>query len=299
MWKRWAAIAAAVLVTFLWSTSYILNQLAFREGIGPFTLAGLRYAVAVAALFAVRALERRKEPGERASLSVSEYVLLGITGYLMAQGLQYAGQALVNPTQTTLTIALGNTALVLILGAAWLREIPSPLAWAGIIGALGGVTLYYYPFRLGQSSLPGMALILLSSVGYAVNLMANRRLLLEGKAHPRDLILYPMLIGAVGMLLIGTLREGLPHISLRLAVILLWLGTVNGALAFSLWVWSQKTLRAFESSILNNLVLLQVAGLDVLVLGRSLSGVQAGALLLTGIAVAFVQVAPRRRAAAQ
>ncbi|MBT2286062.1 hypothetical protein J7E78_21205 [Paenibacillus polymyxa] len=47
-------MGAAVLVTLLWSTSYILNKIAFQHHIGPFTLAGLRYSVSALTLVLVR-----------------------------------------------------------------------------------------------------------------------------------------------------------------------------------------------------------------------------------------------------
>ena len=45
------AVLLAILTTVLWSGSYILNKEAFREGIGPLTLSGLRYLLASALLF--------------------------------------------------------------------------------------------------------------------------------------------------------------------------------------------------------------------------------------------------------
>lgn len=47
------AEAAQVLVTVLWSSSYILNQWAFAEGIRSLTLAGLRYCLAVLCMLAL------------------------------------------------------------------------------------------------------------------------------------------------------------------------------------------------------------------------------------------------------
>lgn len=293
MKTRWLAVGAGILVTFLWATSYILNKLAFAEGLGPFTLAGLRYAVAALTLLLLRLPGQRRPPAAPA-LPFRQVLLLGVTGYMMAQGLQYAGQLFVAPTETTLLLAIGNGLLVLVAGAIWLREVPSVLATAGTLAAWGGVALYHYPWDLDRGSWVGMGLIILSSAGYAVNLMLNRHLISQGRAQPRDLVQGPMFIGALGMLLIGLLIEGIPHINGRIALILLWLGPVNGALAFSLWVWSQKTLRAFESSLLNNLVMLQVAALDVLVLNRLLTPLQVTALAITGVSVAVVQAARSR-----
>jgi len=50
---RRKAILLAILTTWLWSGSYILNRLAFQGGIGPLTLSGLRYLIAALVLFAL------------------------------------------------------------------------------------------------------------------------------------------------------------------------------------------------------------------------------------------------------
>ncbi|UMV47319.1 hypothetical protein LMZ02_28340 [Paenibacillus macerans] len=50
-------------------------------------------------------------------------------------------------------------------------------------------------------------------------------------AETKDLVLRPMFIGAVFMLLFGLIKDGIPDISLKLALILFWLGSINGALA--------------------------------------------------------------------
>jgi drug/metabolite transporter (DMT)-like permease len=59
----------------------------------------------------------------------------------------------------------------------------------------------------------------------------------------------PMIIGAMGMLFIVTIVEGIPSLNWKAGGIVLWLGIVNGSLAFLLWTWCQKYLEAFESSI--------------------------------------------------
>ena len=43
--EKRAALPAAILVTLLWAGSYIVNKIAFAEGIAPLTLSGLRYTL--------------------------------------------------------------------------------------------------------------------------------------------------------------------------------------------------------------------------------------------------------------
>lgn len=100
--QRWMAVALALFVTFLWSTSYILNKWAFAEGIGPLTLAGLRYGLAACTLGVVRIISRDAATGPRPSWAV--LAGLGIAGYLVAQGGQYVGQYYVTPTQASMVL---------------------------------------------------------------------------------------------------------------------------------------------------------------------------------------------------
>ncbi|WP_408891943.1 DMT family transporter [Paenibacillus taichungensis] len=294
------AIGAAVLVTLLWSSSYILNKFAFQHNIGPFTLAGLRYTVSSITLLLIRLIlvnrtiikpktDTQKE-NVRIKLRPYYLVILGVTGYLIAQGLQYAGQLFITPTQTSMILSVGNTAALLILDVFWLRELRGRSSFIGIMAALAGVVVFYFPWDFGESHFSGIILILASCAGYAIHLALTRHLLKNGRAKPGDLVLIPMSIGAFGMLIIGLSFEGLPSFSWPLVGILLWLGVINGSIAFSLWTWSQEHLRAYENSLINNFMLLEVTVLDVLFLHRNLSVVEVLGLLMAGSAIVFVQI---------
>ena len=197
-----------------------------------------------------------------------------------------------------MVLSVGNTLLVLAVGAAWLGEAPGIRQGAGIALALAGVLLYYFPWSLGPDNLLGIGMILLSGLGYAVQLAANRRLLNRHAAQPLDLVLIPMAVGAAGMLVLGALLEPWPTFTPRLLGLLLWLGPFNGALAFLLWTHSQKALQAFESSMLNNTMLLQIAAMDTLFLGRQFEGKALAGLVAAGVGIFIVQTAARRMQAA-
>ncbi|MCU6795076.1 DMT family transporter [Paenibacillus sp. WQ 127069] len=305
---RALSIAAAVFVTLLWSSSYILNQYAFAEGVGPFTLAGMRYSAAALTLWVVLRLRDRKHAQENGvhedhsvhtevsqgkwKLTWKNYLFLGITGFILAQGLQYAGQFYLTPMQSNMFLSVGNMLFLLVIDALWLRELKGRATFLAVLAAMAGIVIYYYPWHFAQSSLIGISLILLSCVGNAVHLTYSRYLLTRKQTAPSALVLTPMLIGAAGMLLTGFILEGIPPYSLKLILILLWLGPINGALAFTLWAWSQKQLRAYESSLINNLMLLEVALMDILFLGRSITYLQAGSLCIAGTAIVAVQLAP-------
>ncbi|MFE5318219.1 DMT family transporter [Paenibacillus sp. NPDC056579] len=305
---RALSITAAVFVTLLWSSSYILNQYAFVEGVGPYTLAGMRYSAAAFTLWVVLRLRDQKHAQRKRGhevqsvnrklsqgkwkLTWKDNLFLGITGFILAQGLQYAGQFYLTPMQSNMFLSVGNMLFLLLIDAFWLRELNNRATFLAVLAAMAGIVIYYYPWHLAQSSLIGIVLILISCVGNVVHLTYSRYLLTRKQTAPSALVLTPMLIGAAGMLLAGFILEGIPPYSLKLMLILIWLGPINGALAFTLWAWSQKQLRAYESSLINNLMLLEVALMDILFLGRSITYLQAGSLCITGTAIVAVQLAP-------
>ncbi|MGZ7443471.1 DMT family transporter [Paenibacillus sp. TH7-28] len=247
--NRLVAVWVGVFVTFLWSSSYILNKVAFEEGISTLMLAGLRYSIAVLVMYLISTAVRLRQrtihknnriDGATSKLKMKHYLLLGITGYVMAQGLQYAGQFFISPTQTSMMLSIGNNLLVILLDILWLRAVKSHGILVGIFGITMGIVMYYYPWEFEFGSLIGIGFVLLSSVGYTINLGATRHFMSNNLAETKDLVLRPMFIGAVFTLLFGLIKDGFPGISLKLALILFWLGSINGALAFYLWTWTQK-----------------------------------------------------------
>ncbi len=285
------AVLLAILTTVLWSGSYILNKEAFREGIGPLTLSGLRYLLASALLF-LPGIGRGQR--EKQTLPIRKVILLGILGYAAAQGLQYVGQSHLTPTQSSLFLSAGNTSFVLLADRFLLKENQGWGDLAGMMLMVTGITLYYTPFDSGAFSAVGMLFMLLSSLGYALNLNINRALLKNTSVRPRLLAAKPMFFGSAVLLAAGLLLEGIPVITGRLLLILVYLSGISGALGFFLWTKSQSGLSAFESSSINNLLLIEIALLDLLVYGRSFSMIQMMAILTVFLSVLFIQLRKKR-----
>jgi drug/metabolite transporter (DMT)-like permease len=269
----------ATVTTLLWSGSYILNKFAFQDGVGPLTLSGLRYMIASLVLFCIGS---RKRQAEREKLPLSMVVLLGVLGYAVAQGLQYVGQTFLTPTQSSLFLSVGNTLLVILMDKVWLRENQTKSDLIKFLFLLVGITMYYLPFGGTKISLPGLAFMLLSSVGYAVHMTLIRRMRRNNRIATKSLVAQPMLAGSVVLLTAGLITEGLPTFTVNLLLILGYLSLVSGALAFYLWTWSQKELTAFESSSVNNLMLIEIALMDFVVFHRTFSATQ-----LIAVAVVF------------
>lgn len=275
------ALAAAVLTTLLWSGSYIVNKLAFAQGVGPLTLSGLRYTLGALALTA--ALRR---PGSGRPLRWPRAVMQGLVCYFIGQGMQYVGQSLLDPTLASLLLNAGMVVFVVAADRIRLHEVPGRSLYGKAALLVAGMALYYAPWSGPGQEAPvaGVLCLLLAAFGAAMNVVLNRRMLTAG-VERRSLTIRPMLLGGLMMLAAGLLTETPPAFSWALAACVGYLAFISGALGFSLWVWSQQTLTAVESGAVNNAMLLEIAAMDVLFFGREL-----GAWQWTGIAVVFAAI---------
>jgi drug/metabolite transporter (DMT)-like permease len=97
-------------------------------------------------------------------------------------------------------------------------------------------------------------------------------------------------VGALLLLLLGGMTQGFGQLTWEHWLLIAWLAVVNTALAFTLWNFSLRVLRAVESSILNSLMLPQIAVLAFFFLGERLSGREIAGLALVSLGVILVQV---------
>lgn len=276
----------ALITTLLWSGSYIVNKIAFQDDVGPLTLSGLRYLLASVILLC---LPRKKRKVKVPSLSLHMIIVLGIAGYAIAQGLQYVGQSYLTPTQSSLFLSVGNTTIVVFIDRIWLKEHQSNRDIIKLLLLVLGIMMYYFPFSMGSASFTGMFFMLMSSVGYAVNLTLNRNILKKNQADTITLVAKPMLVGAMILLIAGFCFEGVPIVTGRLLLILIYLSGASGALGFYLWTASQKELTAFQSSSINNLMLIEIAIMDLLFFGRSFTLLQIVGIIIVFTAIISIQ----------
>ena len=251
---RLFAVLEALLVTFLWSSSYVLVKMGLQE-IGPLTLVAYRYTVATLVLLFL-ALSRGhgallKGPGVPMKLG-----LLGFLGYTVAQGLQVLGLFLL--PAVSVTFLLNFTPItVLALGVAALNERPTRLQLAGIAMTVAGAALFFND-PLASANLPGILITLLSGVGWGAYIVLGRRLSMGDEVPVLGLTAFSMAGGTVLLLAAAFIFEGFTAVSAAGWWIILWLGVVNTALAFFMWNRAMGRLEAFEISVLQNTMLIPV-----------------------------------------
>jgi drug/metabolite transporter (DMT)-like permease len=276
---RLGALLEALLVTFLWSTSYIFTKIGLTE-ISPLLLVSLRYVVASLVLVPVAVLRgEHRALDRRAALKLA---FLGITGYSVAQGLQCVG--LYHLPAVTVTFILNFTpVMVLVIGLVFLDTPPTTRQVAGIVLVIAGAYIYFG--GVPADSITGVIITLVSGLGWAAYLVAGRAFFKPGDIGPLGLSAFAMGVGTVFIAGSAWFIEGFTALSPSGWGIVLWLGVVNTAAAFFLWNHALQRVEAFEISILQNTMLIQIAVLSVIFLGETLT-----AMKMLGMAAVFVGV---------
>ncbi|HEY5982570.1 MAG TPA: DMT family transporter, partial [Anaerolineales bacterium] len=93
----------------------------------------------------------------------------------------------------------------------------------------------------------------------------------------------------------GLLLEGIPSISPRNWLFILWLAAVNTAFAYTLWNHTLRTLTATESSIITGTMLVWIPILAVIFLGEHVGLKELLGLIAVGLGTLFVQLRGRRK----
>ena len=264
------AVMQALFVTFLWSTSWVLIKIGLAE-IPALTFAGLRYCLAFLCLLPIYSY--RQGLGALRQLdgrSWQRLILLGIVYYSITHGAQFLSIAYL--PAVTANLVLGFTPIIVaLIGLVFLGERPGGRQWVGMVLALIGVLLYFYPVNLPAGALPGLLAAVIGMLANAGAAVLGRSINRTRELTPLQVTLVSMGIGAALLLATGLWLEGLPTLSLESSLIILWLALVNTALAFTLWNHTLRTLSAMESSLINNTMSVQIPLLAVLFLGESLT----------------------------
>jgi len=282
------AVWLALLVTFLWSTSWLLIKIGLK-GVPPLTFAGLRYMLAFLCLlpFFLRSSVGQvlRHMDRRAWLRM---LALGIVFYTLTQGAQYISLSYL--PAVTLNLILGfNPVLVTLLGIWMLAEVPNWFQWLGVALAIAGVVVYFYPVQYPAGQVLGLAAGLVCLLATAYSAILGRSINRRGDLSPLNVTVISMGIGAPLLLLAGLLTEKWAPISLGSWLIIVYLAVVNTALGFTLWNMTLGTLPAMESSMINNAMTIQVPVMAVIFLGEYLGFKEVLGLALIALGVLAVQ----------
>jgi len=284
------SIFQGLLVTFLWSTSWILVKVS-QEEFSPLIFSGMRYFLA--ALILLPGTFRHKE--EIKNLSRNNWIRLGVLGlvyYAVTQGSIYAALEFLDATSLSLILNF-TSVFVAVSSIFFLKEIPTKKNWIGIGLFLFGAMIYFYP----TSDFSGQILgVILAGIAVAANAASG----LLGRAINREKILPVGAVTAISMCIggsvlfgVGLATEPLPEFSIDNIAILAWLILINTAFAFSLWNHTLRHLTAVESSIINNTMLIQMAVLAWIFLGERLGLIEMIGLVFASAGLLFANQQPQ------
>jgi drug/metabolite transporter (DMT)-like permease len=287
------SILQALFVTFLWSTSWILIKYGLAD-IPPVTFAGLRYSLAFFVLlpFALR----KSNFSSLKNLSQREWLfllLLGLLLYTVTQGAQFIGLFYL-PAVTVNLLLNFTTIMVAIMGIGFLAERPVVFQWGGMLLAFLGAFIYFFPSFLEGAQLFGVAIVFIGVITNALSAIMGRSINRMRTLSPFLITLVSMGFGSSFLLAGGLTFQGLPELSSANWLIIAWLAVVNTAIAFTLWNNTLRTLQAFESSIINSTMLIQIPILAWIFLDEVLAFQEIIGLVLAGVGVMVVQLWRRK-----
>lgn len=287
-----AAVLQALLVTFLWSTSYVLVKIGLRE-IPALTFAGIRYGLAFIVLLIVAA----RGGYIRGLRGIPRHtwfrlVLLGLMFYTLTQGGNFLALKYLPTVSVNLLFTL-TSIFVALMGIPMLSERPTALQWVGIWVALLGAVVYFYPVSFPAGQIIGFTAAVVGLLANAASSILGREINRQRNLEPIQVTLVSMGVGAFFLLVIGIHFQGLPKLTPTNWVIVSWLALVNTAFAFTLWNQTLRTLSAMESSIINNTMLIQIPILAMIFLGERINLKEIIGLVVAGLGTVIVQLVRR------
>ena len=286
---RLKSVLIALFVVFLWATSWVLIKIGL-EDIPALTFAGLRYVLAALCLipFAVF-IQRRPSSTQLTKKMWGQLAILGLLLYALTQGAVFLALAYL-PAVTTNLLWSFSSVTVALLGIAFLAEYPTRFQWLGIALATLGAVVYFYPVSLAAGYQIGILVSVIGVLANAGAVIAGRNINRSRQVHPLVVTAVSMAIGAAVLLATGIAVQGLPPIGLTGWAIIAWLAVVNTALAFTLWNYTQQTLSATESSIINGTMLIWIPILAVIFLDEQVTSKELLGLIVAGFGTLFVQM---------
>lgn len=240
--SRWRVALALAAVYLIWGSTYLAIRFAI-ETLPPFLMAGARFVVAGALLYAWTAVRGARPPSRGQWLGgtvVGALLLLGGNG-----GVVLAEQ----------TVASGLTAVIVALVPAWMvllhwltaGERPSATTLVALVAGFAGVAILAGPSGDGEHVDPfGAGVLLFASLSWAAGSLYSRR----ASAPPDSLQAngIQQLGGGALLLVAATLtgewgRASAAAVSERSAISLLYLVLFGSIVGFTAYLWLLRAVR--------------------------------------------------------
>jgi drug/metabolite transporter (DMT)-like permease len=195
-----------VLVTLIWAGLFPVGKVALLS-VPPFTIAAIRMVIGSTLLFLILRRDRSAKVSWNPQL-VGSFLLLGLTGYLLAIGGTYHALQRTTATNAALLNA-ASPAILTILAAIFLKEHLAPRTLIGIGLSMFGVSVIitrgsWQVITQGQYN-TGDLLLLGTLFSWGVYTIYGRRLMRQ--VSPLAATTYAYMAGAVFLLIASALTE--------------------------------------------------------------------------------------------
>lgn len=282
--SRLLAIGEGLLVTLILGSSLVFVKIALVSA-GPLTIVALRYLLAF--LLLLPFMLRHEGLKHWSSSLWLRFFFIGVSFYVIGNGALFWGLKYIPATTGSLLLSL-IPLLVLCTSILWLKEVPARWQLAGVLIGLTGSALFFSSgFKAGEPLRIGIVAIGLA--GNAAYGILGREIAREGQVDTLSLTAIPLAFGAMLLLPLAYLLEGLPDFSWRALGIVLLLAVVHTACVYTLYNHALKMLTAFEMSALVSLTPLVTAFLAWLLLDERLNMIQITGMVTVIIGVVLVQ----------
>lgn len=258
--------AALLLAMLIWGGTLVVTK-SLLNGLGPATLLAVRFLVAFLCLvpFAYRAGFRMRDVVRR------EFVLFGLTGIVLHNGLETWGLRYTSPGSAALIIA-GIPAVTVALSRVFLKESLPRARSVGVLLSVAGVVLVTGgPSGAGALELAGNLLVFGGVVAWGVYTVQGKKMSVRvpavvGTAAGTGAALLFLIPAA----LVESWSDGVPSVGVVDVTGLLYLGLGASAAAYALWNFALEHVDASVAAPYVNLV--PIIGLVLaVVLGESLT----------------------------
>lgn len=286
-------ILAFAIVYLVWGSTYLGIRVAL-DTLPPFLLAGARFVVAGALLYAWARPRSAEAPTAR-----EWWAALGV-GILMAtlgNGLVVWAELRISSGQAAL-LAASVPIFVTLLTAARGRLRPGPRTWLGVALGLVGQLILIGPGIRGGFNLAGVAAVLVAAAGWSIGMVISGDI-------PRPAFkplgtAMQMIAGGAPMLLIGAATGEISgtdwsRVSLASGGAWLYLTIFGSLVAFTAYIWLLTVVAAPKVATTGYVNPVVAVWLGWLLLHEPLTPrmIAAGAIALVGVALVTLGDAPR------
>ncbi|MBW3553603.1 MAG: drug/metabolite exporter YedA [Gemmatimonadetes bacterium] len=293
---RAGIVVALGAVYLIWGSTYLAIRFAV-ETLPPFLMAGTRFLVAGAILYAWRrAVGFPKPTGRqwRGALVVGGLMLLGGNG-----GVVWAEQFVESGT-AALIVATVPLWMVLM---DWLRPggvAPRPGVWVGVLVGLAGVLVLLGSPDAGDRYVAGWLVLVLASIAWSAGSLYYRSAALPAPLLATGML---MLTGGAMLLLVGLLAGEVGRLdpssfSRKSLLSLLYLILVGSLLGYSAYVWLLRAASPALASTYAYVNPVVAVFLGWLLAGERLTGrIAIASAVIVGAVALITRARPRRVAA--